>query len=278
MKTYANAKVNLALDVIRRRKDGFHDLDMVMLPVDLADEIEIKRADEDIIEFTGAQVPEDNTVTRALAELRKIKPISNYKIRVIKRIPEQAGLAGGSADGAAVLKAVNKLENLGLTESQLVSIAADVGADVPFCVMNRPCRVRGKGELVEPFAMDWNVKFVLVKPEAGVSTPAAFRSWDEDPQPLHDVDLVAQALETGNLELLYSTMANALEPAALDLTPGLEEVVQDMGDAGLVRVMMTGSGSAFMGFSVDEDVLKEAARELSKKYPFVRITKAGGRL
>lgn len=278
MKTYANAKVNLALDVIRRRKDGFHDLDMVMLPVDLADEIEIKRADEDIIEFTGAQVPEDNTVTRALAELRKIKPISNYKIRVIKRIPEQAGLAGGSADGAAVLRAVNKLENLGLTESQLVSIAADVGADVPFCVMNRPCRVRGKGELVEPFAMDWNVKFVLVKPEAGVSTPAAFRSWDEDPQPLHDVDLVAQALETGNLELLYSTMANALEPAALDLTPGLEEVVQDMGDAGLVRVMMTGSGSAFMGFSVDEDVLKEAARELSKKYPFVRITKAGGRL
>lgn len=285
MKIYANGKVNVALDVVRRRPDGFHDLDMVMLPIDLADclDIEVSQADEITVE--GMVLPEHNTVSRALEVIRRAAREKDpgyvpvyYAVRIEKRIPSQAGLAGGSADGAAILKFVNEREHLGFSEGELAALGAEVGADVPFCVMNRPCRVKGMGEIVVPFEMDWNVRFVLVKPEAGVSTPAAFRLWDGGCRVPHDVDLVQTALSDRDLELLYSTMQNALEPAAFELVPELYQLRQDMSDAGLVRVMMTGSGSCMMGFSVDEEVLKQAAGLLEEKYPFVRVVSAGGRL
>lgn len=287
MRIYANGKVNVALDVVRRRPDGFHDLDMVMLPVDLADVMDIERLAHGPDEITadGMVLPENNTVSAALRVIRnKAKEVDPdyvpvyYRVHIQKNIPSQAGLGGGSADGAAMLKWVNQAEGLGFDEKTLAALGAMAGADVPFCVMNRPCRVKGKGELTEPFEMDWCVRCVLVKPEAGVSTPAAFRMWDEDPQVLHDVDLVQTALMDHDLELLYSTMQNALEPAAFALVPELERVRQDMSDAGLVRVMMTGSGSCLMGFSVDEDVLAGACEVLAGKYPFVRVVSAGGRL
>lgn len=278
MKVYANAKVNLALDVVRSRPDGYHELDMVMAPLDLHDVITLipNGTDRDVI-TCDASLPENNTVTKAMAALRQAHRIPGYDIHIEKHIPEQAGLAGGSADAAAVLKAVNRLEGLGLTESDLIQLGAGVGADVPFCIVDRTSRVKGIGELITPVDTDWTFDLLLVKPEEGVSTPAAFRKWEENKTELHDIDMVEEALRSQNAELLLSTMVNALEPAAMELVPALSVLREEMSELGLVRVMMTGSGSAMMGFSVDEEVLENARQVLEKRHPFVRVVKAGRR-
>lgn len=281
MKIYANAKVNLALDVVRRRADGYHELDMVMAPLSLKDTIDITPNGADTDRITcDAPLPETNTVTKAMAILREEascqgRTIGGYDIHITKRIPEQAGLAGGSADAAAVIKAVNRLEGLGLGEERLYELGARVGADVPFCIAGRTSRVRGIGELIRPIDTDWGFDLLLVKPEAGVSTPAAFARWEETETGLHDIDLVEEALHKHNAELLLSTMVNSLEPAAMALVPELEQLREEMTELGLVRVMMTGSGSAMMGFSVDQEVLENAALMLRPRHPFVQVVHAG---
>lgn len=281
MKIYANAKVNLALDVVRQRPDGYHELDMIMAPLSLKDTLEItpNGGTQDRI-TCDRPLPASNTLTRVMEVLRQQaagmgKTIGGYDIHVTKRIPEQAGLAGGSADAAALMKAVNRLEKLGLSEPQLYELGARVGADVPFCIASRTSRVKGIGELVQPIRTDWGFDLLLVKPEAGVSTPAAFAKWHETETGLHDIDIVEEALCSHNEELLLSTMVNSLEPAALALVPELQTLREEMADLGLVRVMMTGSGSAMMGFSVDREVLENAALMLKHRYPFVQIVHAG---
>lgn len=272
MRIEAPAKVNLALDIVRKREDGYHDLDMVMAPIDLYDVLEIEPSDKDVI-LCSVPLPEENTISKALKLLQDRYGAGHYRIQVEKHIPEQAGLAGGSADGAAVIRAVNELEGLGLSVDELLALGQEVGADVPFCLVNRTSRVQGTGEIVCPLENQPELEFLLVKPDFGISTPASFARWDASCHVLHDVDLVQTALEHNDPELLYSTMANGLEPVALELEPRLGDVFEKMSEAGLVRVMMTGSGSALMGFSVDHDVLEKACAALSRLYPFVRICK-----
>lgn len=277
MKVKARAKVNLALDVLKKREDGYHDLDMIMAPVALYDELEIEPADKEEILCEGEVLPENNTLSRTMELLRENYPIKNtYRITVHKGIPSQAGLGGASADAAALLKAVNELEHLNLSTKRLMELGAKIGADVPFCVYDAPARVRGTGEIVSPIEMDWTIPVLLVKPDAGISTPACFSACDEieDRKPL-DIDIVQDALAKEDLGLLYQTMDNALEPVACQLAPVLRCIRDELNDAGIVRVMMTGSGSTMMGFSVDEEVMEEACRKLSERYPFVRLTVIG---
>ncbi len=277
MQVKAHAKINIALDVVKRMDNGYHALDMIMVPISLYDEIEIEKSDYDLITCQGMELPEKNTITKMLQILRENYSISSgYRINVIKHIPEQAGLAGGSADAASVCKAIVELENLSIDESTLFTLGKKVGADVPFCLYNKWARVKGIGEDISGIDTDWKFNAVLLKPDFGISTPMAFSKWKES-RPFHpDVDLVQLAVQEKNMDLLYQTMANSLEPIAFELEPELNQIKMDMEDAGLVRILMSGSGSSMIGFSVDEDVLECACEKLSEKYNFVKMITIGG--
>lgn len=278
MKVKARAKVNLALDVLNKREDGYHDLDMIMAPCALYDELEIEpvSGDADLIVCTDEELPEHNTLSKTMALLRSQFPLSSfYTITLHKGIPSQAGLGGASADAAALLKAINELEGLGLSQKQLMELGAQIGADVPFCVFDAPARVKGTGDVITPIETGWKIPVLLVKPDKGVSTPQAFALADAEERKPLDIDIVQAALEKEDIALLYQTMDNALEDVAEQLVPVLGCIRDDLNDAGIVRVMMTGSGSTMMGFSVDEDVMEEACRKLSERYPFVCLTVIG---
>lgn len=270
MKVKAYGKVNLALDVVRAREDGYHDLDMIMAPIDICDNMEIEMADEDEILCDSMHLPANNTLLRTLDLLRKKAGLKHhYKISVEKKIPAMAGLGGGSADAAALIKALNTLEHLQLSVDDMMELGKEVGADVPFCILGGYARVQGIGEKCRPIYSQWKIPVLLVQPGIGMSTPAAFGKWDEEERKHYDVDIIQDALEKKDIALLYQTMANGLEPIVMDELPILNQIKEDMNECGLVRVMMTGSGSCMMGFCVEESLIDAAAEKLSDKYPFV---------
>ena len=278
MKVLAPAKVNIALDVVGKMENGYHELDMIMAPISLFDELNIQpiHGSEDIILCDGAQLPEKNTIQKSIDLMRKQYAFENhYLVEVKKSIPMQAGLAGGSADAAAVLKTINELENLHLNESELIELGKKVGADVPFCLVNEWARVQGIGEKIRRLDCDWKFDILLVKPKEGVSTPASFSIWDSKENKPLDVDIVEEALVKKNVELLYTTMVNDLEPIGQELLPVLNTIKEDMNDLGIVRVMMSGSGSSMMGFSIDQDVLEDAKKVLKDRYEFVEVVTVG---
>lgn len=276
MKIYAPAKVNLALDVVKQREDGYHELDMIMAPVSLYDELDVEIASWDEVVCDGLLLPENNTIIKMINLLKSEFDLTHsYKVVVKKSIPMEAGLAGGSADAAAVMKAILKLENLDVNLDTQLSLAKQIGADVPFCVVNQYARVKGIGEKIELINSSWKFDILLVKPDLGVSTPEAFRRWHQQ-EPMHpDVDYTQMACENESLDLLVQAMGNALEPAAFEIVPLLEELKNEMLDAGMVRVMMSGSGSTMMGFCADKEVLNKAYEQLKKTGNFVRIVTVG---
>ena len=277
MKVQARAKINLALDVVERMDNGYHSLDMIMAPISICDEIEIEVGICDEVTCEGMKLPENNTVSKMVQVLKELYHLSsNYKISIKKHIPAQAGLGGGSADAAAVCKAILQMEGIEETEENLYEITKQVGADVPFCIHDKWARVKGVGEKITPIESDWQFNIIVVKPDFGISTANTFPKWKES-RPFHpDVDLVESSIREKNMDLLYQTMANALEPIAFEIEPELNQVKMDMEDAGLVRILMSGSGSSMLGFSVDEDVIQSAYERLKEKYSFVQIVHVGG--
>lgn len=276
MKINAYAKVNLALDVVGQMENGYHELDMIMAPIDLYDEIEMEQSDVDSVSCEGMQLPENNTITNMVALLKKELSITDcFQINVKKNIPSQAGLAGGSADAAGVMKGILELEHIELPLSKKLSLAKQIGADVPFCVVNQYARVQGIGENITCLDVDWKFKILLVKPNVGISTPIAFQKWHAS-KPIHpDLDFVQMAVENKNLDLLVQAMGNALEKPAFEMEPVLLDVKNDMENMGMVRVMMSGSGSSMMGFSIDEDDMEYACKKLKEKYGFAKIVSVG---
>ncbi|MEY8309113.1 4-(cytidine 5'-diphospho)-2-C-methyl-D-erythritol kinase [Erysipelotrichaceae bacterium 51-3] len=277
MKIKAHGKVNLALDILGVREDGKHEMDMVNAPINLCDEIELEPNGKEIDEVfcDNELLPPSNTLSHTLKALRKHGLKEHYTIHLTKVIPMQAGLGGGSADAAALLWALDELEDLQLSLPQLEEIGFEIGADVPCCLHNDFTRVQGAGERVTDLEVDWSIPVLLVQGKQGISTAQAFANFDAaEPRPL-DIDIVQDAVRKRDIGLLYQTMTNAFEGQAFAAIEELAQMKEDMQDAGLVRVMMTGSGSCLMGFSVDDEVLEDACETLRKKYPFVWKGKIG---
>ena len=276
MKVQAQAKVNLALDVIGKRNDGYHELDMIMAPISLYNEIEINIHPADQITCDGGVIPEHSTIHKTLALLRKEMGLRNhYAIHVIKRIPDQAGLAGSSADAAAVFRAVMAIEGLNLELEQQLELAKQIGADVPFCLVNQTARVQGIGEKIRVLSQKWKLPCLIVKPCYGISTPQAFEQWHAQ-MPVHvDVDAVEKAIQDQDFGSLCQRMGNALEKPAFQLRPELKELKEKMETLGFERVMMSGSGSSLMGFSQDLKILKHAKELCSNMECFVEIVTIG---
>lgn len=272
MRINANAKINLTLDVVRKREDGYHELDMIMVPLTLCDTLEITLSDRDEIICGKENFPltKQNTIYQAIAIMRETFHLQeHFKVIVEKKIPMQAGLAGGSADGAAMLKAIVALCHLHVEEEQLLTIAKKIGADVPFCVVNEVARVQGIGEKVRRFALSTPFHLLLVKPKEGVSTGKAFSMIDFEHCDHPNVDLCEKALKENDYETFCQCIGNTLEQPALLITPIIANIKKELKALGMDAVLMSGSGSTVFAISQDEILIHKAKEHMAKRYDFV---------
>lgn len=251
----AYAKLNLGLVVEGKRDNGYHDLDMVMQSVSLYDTITMARLEEPGIRFScdAPGIPGvDNLCVRAVNALAGwVGAPLPVAIALEKRIPAQAGMAGGSADGAAVLAGLNQLFALGLPEEELLPLAAGLGADMPFCLTGGTKRVRGFGERLLDLPPLPDCVILAAKPGEGVSTAESFARYDAlEEKPCLSVEPLVRALLEGNLRRAAGALCNGLECCAgLDAIPRLVGKMEEMGALGS---RMTGSGSAVFGVFAGE--------------------------
>lgn len=261
----ANCKINLGLDILRRRTDGFHDLETVMFPVrGLYDVVEVARRDgssgaagrcgalgadgDSGVTFRAEGLvvdcaPGENICLKAFRLMRDRYGVDKVDIRLGKRVPFGAGLGGGSADGTAVLLALNELFSLRLTEAELIGLAAELGSDTAFFVRNTPQLCRGRGEIMEPFAMDLSgLHLVIVKPDDGVSTREAYAGV----HPRVPEIPLAECLRRPVAEW-QGLVTNDFEEHILAAHPSIRAAKERLIAAGALYAAMSGSGSAVFG-------------------------------
>lgn len=276
MKIRAYAKVNLALDVVKKRADGYHELDMIMAPITLHDLIYIDRIDKGIeITSNSYHMPTDEKnimyqVAQILIERYHIQ--SGVKIHIYKHIPTQAGLAGGSADGAAVLKAMNRMFRLNLSLETLAEIGKEVGADIPFCIYEKMALVRGIGEKLEFIDNHFHCYLLLVKPKKGVSTKKSFGMLDLSKADHPQIFQMKEAIEQNNYQQVVDSLGNTLEAPSLKIVNDIQKIKDEMLELGFDGALMSGSGSCVFGLTLDEKKLKWGYEYFKNKYNFVRIT------
>ena len=256
----ALAKLNLTLGVLYKREDGYHALDTIMQTVSLFDRVIVEKSRTVEVHVTGMTLPQDNTMVRAAMLYQKATGCG-AKIRCEKRIPAEAGLGGGSADAAAVLRGLQRLHRMA-DDRTLNGIALSVGADVPFCLHGGTCRCEGVGELLTPFALKNRLWFVIAKPKEGVSTRELFSRLPLPRPRVRTLSAVA-ALAKGDLVSLAPLMQNVLEPAAIELVPEIGTLKQKLLDAGAIAAQMTGSGSAVFGLFETEEAANAALPAVS---------------
>lgn len=263
----ARAKINLTLDVLGKRPDGYHEVEMVMQSIELHDDLEFYPAGSDIaltVEGGDLSPGPDNLVYRA-AELvrRRGKIRTGVKIRLVKAIPVAAGLGGGSADAAAALKALNELWETGFTLSELMSLGEQLGSDVPFCLLGGTALARGKGERLERLPSCPRLGLVLVKPRISVSTASVYRAYNPGPSVKRpDNAAMIGAIRNKNIKGIAENLANALESVTAGMHPEIEQIKARLTRAGALGVLMSGSGPTVFGLAGD----LESARAVAGRY------------
>ncbi|MGM9903675.1 4-(cytidine 5'-diphospho)-2-C-methyl-D-erythritol kinase [Enterococcus hirae] len=243
----APAKINLGLDVLYKRPDGYHELEMVMSSVDLADHLFFEELPEDkiVVETNKAFLPVDqrNNVYQAVALLKNKYQINKgVKIFVKKNIPVAAGLGGGSTDCAAALRGINRLWNLGCTLEELAEIGLEVGTDVPYCVYGHTAYIGGKGEIVQVLPAMPPCWVVLVKPRMSVSTRTVFREIDVEKIQHQDIKGLAEALRQQDYQEMLKKMGNSLEDVTGKRHPIIHQIKERMIRYGADAALMSGSG------------------------------------
>ena len=272
------AKINISLRVVSKRNDGYHELDSVMLPIELHDSLIIstlKNSDDNFVtvdDFSNGLI-HYNLATLSINELaKKYHFDTKFRVYIHKVIPMQAGLGGGSSNAAFTLKAVNAMLNLGATEDELIELATPLGADIPFFIRCKPSRARGIGEILEPLEVKNNYYCLIVKPTEGCSTKEVFAIADKEPYEPVDIDNVIKALKDGDDDLLAASIGNSLEKSAMQLVPEIKQIKETLKSYGFKIVLMSGSGSTVFALSTDATLIKKAARQLEDKY-FVEETR-----
>lgn len=272
------AKINICLDIKNKREDGYHELDMVMVPLEMHDTIllsELVNAHDNFVtidDFTVAPI-QYNLATFAIDTLSfKYKFTNKFRIMIHKVIPMQAGLGGGSSNAAFTLVGVNKYLKLNLSDEELIDIAKKLGADVPFFIKCAPMRCQGIGDIMTPVAIKNNYYCLIVKPNAGCSTADIYNAADEMTLKTGSVDTVIKALEEGDDELLANSIFNVLEEPAMSLVSDIKVIIDKLKSLGLKIVQMSGSGSAVFALSQDKKLIQSAARVLEDDY-FIEVTR-----
>ncbi len=248
----APAKINLSLDALQKREDGYHEVEMIMTTIDLADRLELRLLEQDEIKITSLNrfVPDDGRNLAYQAALL-LKERFNIKegvaITIEKVIPVAAGLAGGSSDAAAVLRGLNKLWDLRLTMKELAEIGSEIGSDVSFCVYGGTALATGRGEIITELPSAPTCWVVLAKPFIGVSTADVYRKLNIDKVKHPNTKEMIHAIEERNYENVCSHVANVLEEITFQMHPEVAQIKEQIKRFGADAVLMSGSGPTVFG-------------------------------
>lgn len=275
MKINAHAKINLILNVVKKRDDGYHELEMIMVPLTLHDviHIELSETDQYSCSIQELEIDEHNTVVKAVALMRKTYGLKqHFKIHIEKHIPMQAGLAGGSADAAAVLRGIKELAKLDITTKELSMLGKQIGADVPFCVYETPAVVKGIGEAITPIQVALKFAVLLVKPQEGVPTGKAFSMIDFTTCIHPDYRIAEECLTSGNYDAFCNSLGNTLEQPAMQIVPKIKDIKQELEAMGFDCVLMSGSGSTVFAITRDQSLLREAKESYRNRGYFTCAT------
>lgn len=266
----ALGKINLGLDVLGRRENGYHDVRMVMQTVYLYDQIRIEKTKRPGIHLSAnlfyLPVNENNLAFKAanlLMEEFQIK--EGVKIMLDKHIPVAAGMAGGSSNAAAVLFGINRMFSLGLSQEELMERGVALGADVPYCIMRGTVLAEGIGEILTPLPAMPKCCVLIAKPPISVSTKLVYEKLDSHEITDHpDIDGIIAGLDDENLERIASCMGNVLEKVTIEEYPIIEEIKTVMKEEGALNAMMSGSGPTVFGLYDDKQKAKHAAQKIKE--------------
>lgn len=255
----ALAKINLGLDVVRKRADGYHEVRMVMQTIHLFDRLEITRDSSGRITIS-TNLPflptnENNLVYKAADLLKEEFQIGDgIHVKLHKHIPVAAGMAGGSTDAAAVLYGMNRIFGLGLTREQLMKRGVKLGADVPYCVMRGTALAEGIGEELTALPPMVKCPVLIAKPQIGVSTKFVYENLKLNERTVHpDIDRLIEDMKAKDLRAIASDMGNVLETVTIPNYPVIAEIKEHMMEHGALNAMMSGSGPTVFGLFEDEN-------------------------
>lgn len=270
----AYAKVNLALDVLRRREDGYHDVCMIMQNLSLYDTLTFTMEEADALAITLSCdkefVPcdERNLIYKAIVLMGETYHLTGHiHVELVKRIPVEAGMAGGSTDCAAAFHAMRELYGLDVSDQELMKLGVKLGADVPYCIMAKTALSEGIGEVlteVEPLP---DCYVVVAKPTISVSTKMVYENLHANELQHHpDVAGMIEALKQGDLSGVASRMENVLETVTTKLYPQIEEIKQSMKESGAENAIMSGSGPTVFGLYREKAIAEQAAEKIRQQY------------
>ena len=266
----AYAKINLSLDILRKRKDGYHELKMIMQTVSLYDEIYIEKSDTISIECNKDDIPlnNKNLAWKAADAFFNYTSISlGCKIKLIKHIPDGAGLGGGSSDAATVLLALNEIYNTNLTNEELINIAVKIGADVPFFILKGTCLAEGIGEKLTKIENNTDPYILIHKPSFSISTKWAYENLKLDNKNNYNVDKIVENLKDKNYN--FKDIFNYLEDVSVSKYPQINDIKNKMKYYGATAALMSGSGSSVFGIFTDKNAAQTAFESFEKNTVFL---------
>lgn len=272
------AKINLSLDVVRKREDGYHDIETIMQEVDLGDRIILREGTRGCrIDSNSRSIPLDgrNLVHRAYEEISRVSGQEKaVEIYIDKRIPVGGGLAGGSSNAAAVLKGLNELWDLGYSLADLQALGSRIGADVPFCLQGGTAYASGIGDRLEVLPSFKDRHILLANKGIAISTPEVYRGLGLGPEPRDSrIRDKVSYIEEGDLEGLARNMENMMEGLVFALHPELAKLKEDMVRMGALGSLMSGSGSTVFGIFDDYDKMLACQEELAGSVDFIVASK-----
>ena len=269
----AYAKINLGLDVLRRRPDGYHEVKMIMQTVDICDDLTFEKREEPGIglRIEGADLPadENNLVYRAAALLMEKRQLREGAVITLKkRIPIAAGMAGGSADAAAAMRGLNTLFEMGYTVEELKELGVTLGADIPYCIEGGTMLSEGIGEILTPLSDPPACHLVIAKPAIDVSTAFVYGHLQADRLSFHpDIDGMAAALAAGDLKGITDRMGNVLETVTVKAYPVIDRLKQLMCGLGAENALMSGSGPTVFGICKERETAEKIAAAIEREEP-----------
>lgn len=267
----ARAKINLGLDVVRRREDGYHEVKMIMQTVDLCDELTIKRIQEPEIRITtnvgDIPVNENNLIYKtAKLVMQEYHITEGIDVYLKKVIPVAAGMAGGSTDAAATFIAMNEIFELGLKQEELRKLAVQIGADVPYCIMGGTALSEGIGELLTPLPAPPQCYLVIAKPDIYVSTKYVYENLHANELKHHpDIDGMVAGIKQQDLKQITNLMENVLENVTVTEYPIIEKIKDTMKKCGAWNALMSGSGPTVFGIFEKIEDAEKAKAEIEEK-------------
>ena len=276
MRQLCYCKVNLGLQVLGTLENGYHDLDMIMMPLNFYDVLDITINDKGVTNFYsnfgGNRFANDNSVLQAIQLIKEKFDIRDtFDVTLRKSVPSQAGLGGGSGDAAGALLCLKRMYHLPISIKELMDIGVKIGADVPFCLTKQMGRVQGIGEQISSHSYRLNCYVILVKPDKGVSTKQCFQLCNNAGD-AHINDELEYAVRLGDFKKTCALLNNSLEAPAMQLVPEIKQIKDEMLALGVPGVIMSGSGSTVFGLVKEKEKAYRIAKIMGHSHRFSRVT------